>query len=85
MSRFECRHAEHHGDDEWEEVGAFSPESAARVFAEMMDGKDCELFVRPDHDEAVILVRQPGAAAHETFVVGFDYHKSFRARPGVKT
>lgn len=82
MAKFECRHIEWHDDDDWCEVDAYDANSAACKFAELMDSKDSEAFLRPDQDVHTFLVKKSGDQSCEAdaFIVSFDYYKSFRAR-----
>jgi hypothetical protein len=80
MPRYECTLPEYHDDDEWIEIEAHNPEAAARAFADYMDGRDSEMFMRPDKDATDVKVRRLGASDHQTFNVNFYYVKSWYIR-----
>lgn len=79
MALFECRHAEWHDDDDWCEVTAHDISAAATAYAKVLDVHDSEAFPDPEVTQT-ILVRHKGASEHQTFVISFDYFKSFSAR-----
>lgn len=79
MALFECRHSEWHADDDWCEITAVDVAAAATAYAKVLDGHDSEAFPDPEITQT-IFVRLKGALEYETFVVTFDYYKSFTAR-----
>lgn len=79
MALFECRHSEWHADDDWCEITAYDIIAAATAYAKLLDDSDSEAFEHPDMTQTV-LVRHKGASDHQTFVISFDYYKSFTAR-----
>ena len=80
MNRWQCRHEDNDGDDDWLDFRCFGADDAAIEFARRLDGRDSEAFTCEDHPQ-IILVRELGRP--ETvfrFAVTFAYMKSFRAR-----